>query len=135
VNQLTSSQGILKDLLKAQELQDRQVDRRVQAETALVWAEGGVELNSVAAVDLDLVLVVFPNHPKLDDALRDGDDLEGGLVFGVLFEESAVFEGGDQLCRVPCQPCSGGQMDKKVRQLRSYLCTPVRTRARGEGWT
>lgn len=134
MNQLTSSQGILEDLLKAQELQDGQVDRRVQAETALVWAEGGVELDSVAAVDLDLVLVVFPDNSELDDALRDGDDLEGGLVFGVLFEEGAVFEGGDQLCRVPCQPCPGGRIEKEG-QVGSYLCTPARTRARGEGWT
>jgi hypothetical protein len=65
----------------------------VQAETTLVWAEGRVELNSVAAVDLDLVLVVLPDNAELDDALGDGDDLEGSLVFGVLFEESAVFEG------------------------------------------
>jgi len=134
VNQLTSSQSILEDLLEAQELQDGQVDRRVQAETALVWAEGGVELDSVAAVDLDLVLVVFPDNSELDDALRDGDDLEGGLVFGVLFEEGAVFERGDQLCRVPCQPCPGGRIEKEG-QVGSYLCTPARTRARGEGWT
>lgn len=135
MNQLTSSQGILEDLLKTQELQDGQVDRRVQAETALVWAEGGVELDSVAAVDLDLVLVVFPDNSELDDALRDGDDLEGGLVFGVLFEEGAVFEGGDQLCRVPCQPCPGGGRMEQEGQVGSYLCTPARTRARGEGWT
>ena len=134
MNQLTSSQSILEDLLEAQELQDGQVDRRVQAETALVWAEGGVELDSVAAVDLDLVLVVFPDNSKLDDALRDGNDLEGGLVFGVLFEEGAVFEGGDQLCRVPCQPCPGGRIEKEG-QVGSYLCTPARTRAREEGWT
>jgi hypothetical protein len=107
----------------------------VQAETALVWTEGGVELDSVAAVDLDLVLVVFPDNSELDDALGNGDDLEGGLVFGVLFEEGAVFKGGDQLCRVPCQPCPGGQIDKEgqVGQVGSYLCTPARTRVRGEG--
>jgi hypothetical protein len=113
VNQLTSSQGILEDLLEAQELEHGQVDCRVQTETTLVWAEGRVELNSVAAVDLDLVLVVLPDNAELDDALRDGDDLESSLVFGMLFEEGAVFEGGDQLCRVPCQPCPRwGQIDK-----------------------
>jgi hypothetical protein len=90
---LTSRQGILEDLLEAQELQDAEIDGGVQAETALVWAKGRVELDSVAAVDLDLVLVVLPNHAELDDALGDGDNLEGGLVFGVLLEEGAVFEG------------------------------------------
>ncbi len=97
MNLLTSGQSILEDLLEAQEFQDGQIDGRVQAETALVWSEGGVELDSVAAVDLDLVLVVFPDNSELDDALRDRNDLEGGLVFGMLFEEGAVFEGGDQL--------------------------------------
>jgi hypothetical protein len=84
----------------------------VQSETTLVWAESGIELHTVAAVDLDLVLVVFPDDAELDNTLRDGDDLEGGLVFGVLFEESAVFEGRDQLCVVPCQPCPAQARDK-----------------------
>ena len=91
--ELTSSQGILEDLLETQELQDGKIDGRVQTETALVWAEGRVELDSVAAVDLDLVLVVLPDDTELDDPLWNGDDLEGGLVFGVLFKEGAVFEG------------------------------------------
>jgi hypothetical protein len=91
--ELTSGQGILEDLLETQELQDRQVDCGVQTETAFVWAEGRVELDSVAAVDLHLVLIVLPDDTELDDTLGNGDDLEGSLVFGVLFEESAVVEG------------------------------------------
>jgi len=55
-------------------------------------------LYSVAAVHLDLVLVILPDNAKLNDTFGNGDDLEGGLIFGMLFEESAVFEGGDQLC-------------------------------------
>jgi len=69
--ELTSSQGILEDLLETQELQDGKIDGRVQTETALVWAKGGVELDSVAAVDLDLVLVVLPDDAELDDTLGD----------------------------------------------------------------
>lgn len=65
----------------------------MQTETAFVWAESRVELNSVAAVDLDLVLVVFPDDAELDDTLGDGDNLQGGLVFGVRLKECAVFEG------------------------------------------
>ena len=90
---LTSSKSILKDLLKAQELQDAQVNGRMESEAALVWAKGRVELDTVAAVDLRLSLVIFPDDTELDDSLGDGDDLQGGLVFGVLFEEGAVFEG------------------------------------------
>jgi len=52
VVKLTSGQGILEDLLEAQELQDGQVDAGVQTEAALVGTEGGVELDAVATVDL-----------------------------------------------------------------------------------
>jgi len=58
----------------------------MESETSLVWAEGRVELDSIATVDLWLAVVILPHDAELDDALRDGDDLEGGLVFGVLFE-------------------------------------------------
>lgn len=70
----------------------------MKSETTLVWAESGVELNSVSAVDLGLEFVILPDDSELDDSLGDGDDLEGGLVFGVLLEEGGVFEGGDELC-------------------------------------
>ena len=65
----------------------------MQTEAALVWAESRVELHPVAAIDLDLVLVVLPDDAELDDPFGDGDDLEGGLVFGMLLEEGAIFEG------------------------------------------
>jgi hypothetical protein len=70
----------------------------VKAEAALVGAEGRVELHTVAFVDLALALVVLPHDAELDDALRDGDDLEGLLVFGVLLEQAGRLEGGDELC-------------------------------------
>jgi hypothetical protein len=65
----------------------------MESEATLVRAESRVELDTVAAVNLWLSLVVFPDNAELDDALGDGDDLQGGPVFGVLFEEGAVFEG------------------------------------------
>ena len=97
---LTAGQSILEDLLEAQELEDRQVDGGVEAETALVRTEGRVELNAVALVDLALALVVLPDNAELDDALRDGGNLEGLLVLGVLLEEGRVLEGGDELCEI-----------------------------------
>lgn len=45
------------------------------------------------------MLIIFPHHTELYDTLWDSGDLEGGLVFGVLFEEGGVFEGGDEFCR------------------------------------
>ena len=84
-------------MLESEELEDRQVDSRVEAQSTLVWAESTVELDTVGAVDLGLELVVFPDDAGLDDALWDGDDLQGGLVFGVLLEEGGVLEGRGQL--------------------------------------
>lgn len=94
--QLTPSQSILKDLLKAQELQHAQVHRRVESKSSLVWSQSGVELHTVAAVNLHLVLVVFPDNAELDDTLGDGDDFQGGFVFGFLFEEGGVLESADE---------------------------------------
>lgn len=95
--QLTSSQSILKNLLEAQELENTQVDRRVQSETTLIRTKGGVELDTEAAVDLELALVVFPDYTEVDDAFGDGGDFKGGAVFGVFLEEGGVFEGGGEL--------------------------------------
>ena len=69
----------------------------MEAQAALVGAQGRVELDAVAAVDLELALVVLPDDAKLDDALRDGDDRQGGLVLGVLGEEGAVLERAGEL--------------------------------------
>lgn len=90
---LTSSQSILEDLLETQELEDAQVNCWVQAETTLVWTQSRVELNTVSAVHLELSLVIFPDNTELDNALRDRDNLQGSLIFGLLLEEGAVFEG------------------------------------------
>jgi hypothetical protein len=69
----------------------------VEAETALVGTESGVELHAVSLLDLALALVVLPDNAELDDALGDGDDLKSLLVFGVLGEEGGGLEGGDEL--------------------------------------
>ena len=69
----------------------------MEAETALVGTESGVELHAVSLLDLALALVVLPDNAELHDALGDGDDLESLLVFGVLGEEGGGLEGGDEL--------------------------------------
>ena len=92
-----ASKSILEDLLKTQELEDREIDCRVETETALVGAEGRVELHTVTPVDLALALVVLPDNAELDDALRDRGHLECLPVLGVLLEDGGGFEGGDEL--------------------------------------
>ena len=44
----------------------------MEAETALVGTESGVELHAVSLLDLALALVVLPDNAELDDALGDG---------------------------------------------------------------
>ena len=95
---IQARQRILEDLLESQELEDRQVDGGVEAETTLVGAKCRVELHTVALLDLALALIVLPDDAELNDALGDGDDFEGLLVLGVLGEEGGGLEGGDELC-------------------------------------
>ena len=71
-----AGQGVLEDLLEAEELDDAEVDRGVEAQAALVGPERGVELDAEAAVDLDLALVVLPRHPEDDLPFRLADALD-----------------------------------------------------------
>ena len=57
-------EGVLEDLLKAQEFDDGQVDGGVKAQAALVGADGGIELHPVAPVYLHPAAVVHPGHPE-----------------------------------------------------------------------
>ena len=79
-------EGILEGLLKAEELQDAQVHRGVEAQTALIGTDGAVELHAVADVHLHLALVVHPGHAERGDALRLHDALHylGFLKFRML---------------------------------------------------
>lgn len=93
----TSSKSILENLLKTQKLQDGEVDRRVESQTALVGTESRVVLYTETTVHLALALVVLPHHSELDDALGNGGNLEGLFVLGVLLKQRAVLERGGQL--------------------------------------
>jgi hypothetical protein len=95
-----AGEGILEDLLETEELQDRQVDGGVETETTLVRAKGGVELDTETAVDLNVAFVILPDNAELDDALGDGDDLQGLAEFGLLLEESGVLESRGKLCLI-----------------------------------
>ena len=125
----TASESILEDLLETEELKDRKVDGRVEAETALVGTERGVELDAVSTVDLELALVVLPSDTELDDALGDGDDVEGSLQFGGDLEELGGLEGGDKLCGI----ISIWVATKVLDEVCAYRCRPARTRAQKEG--
>src|SRR5690606_20065866 len=55
-----AGQGVFENLLEAQKLDDAGVHRRMEADAALVRAEGAVVLHAEAAVDVDVALVVGP---------------------------------------------------------------------------
>src|SRR5690606_10061166 len=82
-------QGVLEDLFEGQELEHAQVDRRMEAQTALVRADGTAHLDAVAAVDVHSTGVVDPRYPEQDGALGLDHALEDASleVFGVGFEE------------------------------------------------
>ena len=82
-------QAVLEDLLKAQELQNGGVHAGVEAQSALVGADGAVILHTEAPVDLDLAAVIHPGHTELDQALRLHKTLHNavGLVLRVLLHD------------------------------------------------
>ncbi len=68
-------QRVLEYLLEAQKLDDAQVYRGVETKSALVGADGVVELNAETAVDLYIAFVVQPGHAEHDHAVGLNDAL------------------------------------------------------------
>ena len=83
--------AVFKNLLQAQELQHAERNRGVEAKAALVGANGGVELNAIAAIDLDLSRIIDPRHSEHNDALRLDKTLEQSVlfIFGMSIERRA----------------------------------------------
>ena len=69
----------------------------MEAQTALVGADGAVELDTVAPVDLGLTGIVHPSDPELNGPLGLDHPLKKGclLVFGMLFHNG--FQGDENL--------------------------------------
>ncbi len=82
---------VFEHLLEGQELQNAEVHRGMEAQAAFVRPDGAVHLDTEAAVDLDVALVVKPRHAEHKHALRLYDPLEnaGGDVFGMLLQYQA----------------------------------------------
>ena len=78
-----AGEGVLEDLLETEELDDRQVHGGVEAQAALVGAEGGVVLNAEAAVHVDVAQIIGPRDAELDLTLGFDDAVDDGQV-GVL---------------------------------------------------
>ena len=82
-------QPVLEDLLKGQELENAEVDRRMKAETALVGTDRAAHLDPVAAVDVDFSGVVHPGHAEHDHPLGLDHPIQhlGLSVLGMNFED------------------------------------------------
>jgi hypothetical protein len=78
-----AGQGVLEDLLEAEELDDAEVYGRMEAKTSLVRADGAVKLDTVTVVNLNLTLVVYPRYTEQDLALGGCETLKQSL-FSVL---------------------------------------------------
>jgi hypothetical protein len=74
---VNSSEGVLKDLLESEELEDRKVNGRMEAESSLVRAKGRVELDTITTLDMWLSVIIFPDNAELDDTLWDLKDGSG----------------------------------------------------------
>ena len=69
----------------------------MQAQAALVRADGGVELDSPAAVDLNLARVVHPRYAEIEDALRLDDALHDAVRFNLRAGLNNRLEGFENL--------------------------------------
>src|SRR5690554_2985286 len=82
-------QRVLEYLLEGQELEHAQVDRGVETQAALVRADSAVHLHAVAAVDVNLTVIIHPRHAEHDDPLGLDQALDDARleVLGVFFQE------------------------------------------------
>ena len=74
-------EGVLEGLLETEELENGESYGRMEAETALVRSDRGVELDAIAAVDLNDAVVVDPGNAEHDCALGLDHALEDGGLF------------------------------------------------------
>jgi hypothetical protein len=92
-------------LLKAEKLDDTEVDSGVEAETALVGSQSTAVLHAEAAVDVLLALVVDPGYTERKHALGFNHGLQHTQVVAVLLKERLeavqnLLKGLQELCLV-----------------------------------
>ena len=65
-----AGQGVLEDLLKAEELDDAGINVLLEAQAALVRSDRAVELAAIADVGVICAIVVHPDHAEGKHTLR-----------------------------------------------------------------
>jgi len=81
-------QAVFEGLLKGEELHDAHGDGGMEAQAALVGADGAVMLYAEAAVYLNITIVINPGYTEGDDAFGFNESFEQAalFVFGMLFD-------------------------------------------------
>ena len=74
------SQSVFENLLKAQELDDAEVYRWMEAEATFVWANGTVKLYTITLVYMYLASIVSPRNTEHNNALRLNNALQNSLL-------------------------------------------------------
>ena len=82
-----AGQGILENLLKREELEDGSVHTGVESESTLVGADGTVELDAEATVNVDFTCIVGPGHTEMDEALGLDHALNDRNVLWICLED------------------------------------------------
>ena len=72
---------VLEYLLECEEFENREVDGRVEAKAAFIRTNRAIHLNSVATIDANNSLIVYPRHAEDDDALRLDHAFENRILF------------------------------------------------------
>src|SRR5699024_3492208 len=63
-------QGVFENLVEPEKLHDTCGDRWVKPQSAFIWTESIVELDTITSVHLHLSIVVHPWNPECNDAVR-----------------------------------------------------------------
>ncbi len=69
-------QRVLESLLESEELQDTEVHRLVETDSAFVRANGVVVLNTITHIGLDVTLVISPSNAELNQTIGDAQTLD-----------------------------------------------------------
>ena len=95
-----TGQGVLEDLLKAQEFQDALVYGRVETKASLVRSDRRIELDSVAEVYMIDTGIICPRHAEGDDPFGFGDPFQKAhFPVGVFI---GVYDGSDRIQNALC---------------------------------
>jgi hypothetical protein len=68
-----AGQRVFEGLFKGEEFEDAFIDRGVKADAAFIGSDGVVVLHTPAALDADIVVVVFPADAERYDAVGFGN--------------------------------------------------------------